>query len=157
MSLVVRVFDPREGRTVALNVYHDKSGDLHIRRLPDHNFRGNETPRMNEQRAAFIEVASSTYDQHVQDGEFPTWRALRAELPERARSFRAPRQSKRAQQQDHYRELVGPGIIQAVESQGAERVHVRLEAPPQPEFPSPPAESPFPVEHRPAHFPSLPP
>lgn len=111
MSRTIWVYDPDEGKEIPLNVRVNKRGDPVIKKLPDHNFSGGETPRLLEKKAAFIDIATTTFGQKWTGDRVPVWGALRREMPRANENFRNPRRSQREAKQARYRELMGPEIL----------------------------------------------
>lgn len=115
MSSITRfVYDPEAGREVAITVYR-RNGKLVVQRLPMHNFSSGMTPRRLEALAVFGEVASGAYGEMMTGSLPPAAERIRREMPERARAFVAPRRSKRAEKQSHYRGLLGEEALQRME------------------------------------------
>jgi hypothetical protein len=120
-GITLWVYDPDEKKEVALHVRRGPSGDVVIHRLPDHNFAGGETPRLLEKKAAFVEIATRTYGRRWEDGRSPVWGALETNMPTARAGFVHPLKSKRAEKQQHYRDLVGPEVLQRVADSGEGR------------------------------------
>ncbi|MGI0068329.1 MAG: hypothetical protein ACREB9_07985 [Thermoplasmata archaeon] len=101
------VWDPRKQDYIAVSSVKARGRKPFLREANPRLFRGNETPRLAESRAAFAEMSSSAFDKRRgPGGQFPQWTAIRDGYPEYVRSFASPRSSSAERRQQYLGKLL---------------------------------------------------
>jgi hypothetical protein len=106
-AVIRTVVDPETGRTVDLMAF-ENHGKVRFQRLAP--FEERMTPRGYDNIARFGEIASHAFGKkRAADGTFPTWKALREEIPRTPLSAPGKPDEAEAKQQ-RYRELLGAAV-----------------------------------------------
>jgi hypothetical protein len=98
----------REGEETYPLLVFERNGKVVRQRLPPQNQSGRLTPRLAEQRAHFIEAASSAFGTRREGAEFPQWQRIREKF--RREPLTAPKARDRGSTQAKYRKLMGDDV-----------------------------------------------
>jgi hypothetical protein len=106
-AVIRTVVDPATGETVDLMAFHNH-GKVRFQRLAP--FEERASPKALDNIARFGEISSHAFGQRRSaDGTFPTWRALRDEIPKTPLTL--PGKSEEAEaKQRRYQELLGTAV-----------------------------------------------
>jgi hypothetical protein len=111
-AVIRTVIDPVTGETMDLMAFKNH-GKVRFQRLA--SFEERASPRALDNIARFGEISSHAYGQkRSADGTFPTWRALREEIPHTPLTLPGRGDASEAKQR-RYRELLGaavPGMLE---------------------------------------------